>query len=140
MLLDRPIMFTVYGIPQPQGSKTVFQHAKTKRVVMLDDNKNLKSWRQEVAAVALQHRPYDLFLLICPIYVIARFYFSRPKSVSAKKRPHMITRPDLDKLERALNDALTGTIIKDDSQIVFVTKSKEYGDPARMEVEIREVR
>lgn len=136
-MLLKPIVFTVYGTPRPQGSKRSFPHSKTGEIVMVDDNENLKSWRQEMAWTAWQHRPPKP--LICPIYIIARFYFARPKSVSVKKRPHMTTTPDLDKLQRALFDALTGTIIKDDSQVVFVTAFKEYGDPARVEVEIREV-
>lgn len=135
--LLEPIIFTVFGTPRPQGSKRSFPHAKTKEIVMVDDNEKLKSWRQEMAWTAWQHRPPEL--LICPIYVNARFYFSRPMSVSVKKRPHMTTIPDLDKLLRALFDAITGVIINNDSQVVFVSAHKEYGDPARVEVEIMQI-
>lgn len=61
------------------------------------------------------------------------FFFQRPKSHIiknglAKNAPeHLVSRPDLDKLVRAVGDALTdaGAFI-DDSRIVMITATKAY--------------
>ena len=45
-------------------------------------------------------------------------------------------RPDLSKLIRATEDALTGIIYADDAQIVDIHAKKEYGLPERVEVTI----
>ena len=46
------------------------------------------------------------------------------------------TKPDLDKLERAIGDALTGIVFRDDSQIAWWSVWKVYGEPARAHIEI----
>jgi len=57
------------------------------------------------------------------------FYLPRPKSVSRKKRPHPTVKPDIDKLLRSTNDALTDSgIITDDALILEITGKKEYAD------------
>jgi Holliday junction resolvase RusA-like endonuclease len=40
----------------------------------------------------------------------------------------MSVKPDIDKLARAVLDCLSGTVIKDDSQVVILNVRKEYGD------------
>ena len=40
------------------------------------------------------------------------------------------TRPDVDKLVRAIADAMTGIVYRDDSQLVAVKAEKHYGEPA----------
>ena len=65
----------------------------------------------------------------------ATFYFPRPQShrlrsgalkAAAPKRPGV--KPDIDKLARALCDALTGIAFADDSRIVTLTAEKRYVD------------
>lgn len=71
-----------------------------------------------------------------PIEASYRFLLQRPASVPAKKRRWPWKRGsgdsggDLDKLERSINDALTGWAWADDSQICRVLKSeKRYATP-----------
>lgn len=55
----------------------------------------------------------------------ARFALPRPRS--RPKRDHWPDRrPDLDKLGRALLDALTGIVFLDDAQVVALDPTKEY--------------
>ena len=60
-----------------------------------------------------------------PIIISMRFRLKRPKTV---KRERPTVPPDLDKLVRGVNDALTGIAFIDDSQIVSITTTKEYSD------------
>ena len=116
--------FTVNGIPVPQGSKRAFNVGK--RAVVVDTNKvTLKPWRAHVrqaAEAALDGRTgftEATFLLV-------DFYLPRPKSVF-RLRPTVA--PDLDKLVRAIGDALTDSgVLKDDSLVVSLRANKYYAD------------
>ena len=77
-----------------------------------------------------------------PVEVQAHFVFPRPKSHyhSSKKRQGELrgdaplwhtSAPDLDKLQRAIGDALAGVVIRDDAQIARWRVSKSYGQTPR---------
>jgi crossover junction endodeoxyribonuclease RusA len=127
--------FTVYGLPQPQGSIRAFMPKGWKRPVLTSDNAKVKPWRQEIAgtAAALMERE-SIRIIQKPfgVRVTAYFYFPKPKSAK-KSVTHKTTKPDIDKLARALHDALTGIVYEDDSQIVESRAIKDFG-PARVEV------
>ena len=53
------------------------------------------------------------------------FYLHRGKTVK-RNRPHIA--PDIDKLTRAVLDAMTGIVYLDDGQVTDLTARKEYGD------------
>jgi len=133
------LSFTVYGKPAPQGSMKAFRNKYTGRAMLTSDNKLLKPWRQEVAQTAMLFWKQS-FDVATPVQVELDFYFARPKSASVKRRPGMTVKPDVDKLVRAIFDALTGIVIHDDSQIVNVTARKHYGDPERVEIQIQEAK
>ncbi len=106
------------------------------RPVLTTDNAKLKPWRQELSGTA-----EVAFAGVAPaerkigvgVYVV--FFFDRPKSVS-KKVAHKTTKPDLDKLLRAVLDSLTGIAYIDDSQVVQSGLSKQFGSPARAEIRV----
>jgi Holliday junction resolvase RusA-like endonuclease len=124
--------FFVDGVPQPQGSKTCF--CTGGRAVVVEGRrgparKAFKAWRAAVKAEASQHDP-----VVGAVRVFLGFRFARPPS-HLKKRGGLRkgaplfpqSRPDLDKLQRAVLDGLTdGGLIEDDSRVVFITARKEY--------------
>lgn len=134
------IRFTVYGRPIPQGSIRSFRHKTTGAIVSTSDNKNLKPWRQQISGAAMEATksyPQPVFGEHVPVEVTLRFYYSRPKS--ARKRPGMTTKPDLDKTLRACLDALTGIAFADDAQVIEFHCRKVYlsQGPERCEFEIQ---
>jgi len=68
-----------------------------------------------------------------PISISIDFFFDRPKSVRSE---HKTTKPDVDKLERGIFDALTGILFVDDSQVVRSAATKQFGSPARAEISV----
>jgi len=64
--------------------------------------------------------------------------FLRPKS-APKSRLHHVVKPDASNALKLLEDAGNGILWKDDSQIVFATVTKEYGDPERIEITVKEL-
>ncbi|MBC3186381.1 RusA family crossover junction endodeoxyribonuclease [Corynebacterium sp. zg-331] len=103
------IKLFVPGLPAPQGSK---RHVGGGRLV--ESSKNVKSWRSTIARTAREHITQPLE---GPIELHVDFHMPRPKNWGCKRNDPMIQRPDLDKLLRAVDDALTGVAFRDDSQV-----------------------
>jgi len=115
-----PLVFRVPGVPQPQGSK---RHVGGGR--MIESSAKLRPWRDRVvftAREALQGRE-----ALASAVLEVTFWFPRPASVSVAKRPRHTVKPDLDKLVRAVGDALTEAgVVTDDAAIHSITASKVY--------------
>lgn len=115
------LYFTAYGNPRPQGSK---RHVGNGRMVEASD---VKPWRKAIAEAVF--RAYvatgDERQFTEPVVVWATFYLPRPKSV---RRLFPSVAPDLDKLQRALGDALSvdSAALADDALIVRWHASKVY--------------
>ena len=110
----------IAGVPRPQGSKNAYKRGT--RVVMVEANKHLPEWRQAVyEALRASGKQFE-----GAVTVMATFYIPRPKT---NKRLYATTKPDVDKLQRAIGDCLTkaGTIV-DDSYIVTWNAAKAYAD------------
>jgi crossover junction endodeoxyribonuclease RusA len=120
----REIRFTAFGRPQPQGSKNAFKHGN--RVVLVETSKGLKPWRSVVslAAKEVMLSVQDMSLIDGPVAVDIIFTFVPGKTV---KRKEMTTKPDIDKLSRAILDSLTGICWRDDAQVVELQVCKVYG-------------
>jgi Holliday junction resolvase RusA-like endonuclease len=159
------VEFVVAGEAEPAGSK-ISEPVRRKGGVIVtkdtprgpepvlrtrDDNPKVRGWKDRVAQVALVaflHGGAHRQLLDGPLE--AEFTFYRPRPLghfgtgrnagklkdSAPAFP--ITRPDALKLARAVEDALSGVVYRDDSQIVDEHLRKRYGEPARCEVRIYE--
>lgn len=134
MTVPRAIEFVVYGVPQQQGSKNRFGG---------EDNPRVKGWRQSVAEEASTVVP---IALSGPVEVLVEFVFPRPKShfrtgrYAGELRPAApywhTSYPDLDKLQRAIGDALSGVVVGDDSQIARWVVYKRFGKQARAEITV----
>lgn len=110
----------VAGTPIPQGSKQIVR----RRLVDVNPQA-LKAWRKTIrTAVEVLHHGERIEDVA--VVVDAEFRMPRPASV---RRPYPSVRPDVDKLARALCDALTeARVWKDDGQVVRLTASKVYSD------------
>lgn len=130
--------FTVYGVPQPQGSTRSFIPKGWTRPIITSDNLKMKPWRQELAntaILAMKEACAQKAAREIPIAIELLFFFDKP--VPAKKSASFkTTKPDLDKLLRAGLDGLTGIAYEDDSQVCECKVSKQFDSPARLEVRV----
>jgi Holliday junction resolvase RusA-like endonuclease len=130
------ITITVHGLPAPQGSKRHLGNG-----VMIESSAKVKPWRQDVkhAALAIVDNLPDWTVLDGPLAVAMTFSFDRPKGhyrtgrnahllrAAAPHRPAGM--PDLSKLARSTEDALTGVVWKDDARVVeYVALGKWYAE------------
>jgi Holliday junction resolvase RusA-like endonuclease len=124
--------FNVVGRPAPQGSKVSLGRGRFK-----ESSKYLDAWRNDVRNAA--GKAFGEALVAGPLLTDMVFMFSRPKChhiSSNLSRPlkdgapfwHTST-PDCDKLQRSTNDALTGIIWEDDSQVCATLSQKIYAEP-----------
>ena len=133
------IIFTVPGIAAPQGSKKAFR-TKGGRIALVESSPNVKPYRASVASAAYAA---GAKVLHGPIFITVVFQFVRPKSHYTAKgalrdaAPRHVGKPDIDKLCRAVLDALTGIAYQDDSQVVALDASKVYGPTASTEIFIK---
>jgi Holliday junction resolvase RusA-like endonuclease len=138
---EHSIHFFVPGTPRPGGSKRAFTNKKTGKAMIVDACKKNPEWRADVKDFAM--RVHTGALLDGPLYLEVIFYVQRPKghfgsgknaSVLKQGAPVFPTpKPDCTKLVRALEDALTGVVWKDDAQIVTQLIKKRYVSTAETE-------
>ncbi len=113
------ITIVVYGNPAPQGSKKFVGLAKsTGRGILVESSKRVKPWRQDVKAAALEARN-GAASLDGPLVVRMVFTLPKPASAPKKRKTYAMRKPDLSKLARSTEDALTDAgVIADDARIV----------------------
>lgn len=152
------IVFSVVicGVAQPAGSKQAWvptdrdgnpYRGPGGRIVVnvVDDNPKSKGWKKLVANEAWKAWGARK-LLDGPLYVRAVFYQERPGAhfgtgrnselIKQAAPAFPMTRPDLLKIMRGVEDALSKVVYVDDSRIVDEVLSKRYGSPARVEISI----
>jgi Holliday junction resolvase RusA-like endonuclease len=71
---------------------------------------------------------HDAQLLDEPVELRVRFLMPRPAS-TPKYRLWPRSKPDLSKLVRATEDALSGVVLRDDALVVRLATEKVYDDP-----------
>jgi crossover junction endodeoxyribonuclease RusA len=127
------IQFFCPGFPKPQGSK---RHVG--RGIMVESSKDLGPWREAIARHAAAEAGELRFTGAC--YLQACFWMPRPnahfgtgKNAAKLKKSAPVycsVRPDLDKLLRALCDALAMSgVLQSDALIARVAAEKCYGNP-----------
>jgi len=114
---------------------------------MIESSPELPAWRTLIAERAREEADGRLFA--SEVRVRATFWFHRPKShygtgrnagsVKASAPTWKSSKPDADKLVRALLDGLViGGVLRDDALVVRLEVDKRYGDPGVL-VEIVEL-
>ena len=135
--------FTVLGAAKPQGSTRTrtFRdaHGFVKTAITHSNRESLMQWRQDIRNAIQIHAPQLRNALVRgPVACVALFHRTRPASVS-KKKIFPVTSPDLDKLLRAVGDALETTVLVNDAQIKGWIAWERYTDGAsRLELQIWE--
>ena len=126
--------FFVPGIPVPKGSAKGFCLPNSRRVVIVQTNRDKqKPWASLISVYA---QNAGVRLVHGPVSVDLVFLMPRPKShygtgkqqgtVKLSSPDYHTSKPDIDKLARCVLDALTGVAWLDDSQVVSMNVIKTY--------------
>lgn len=129
--------FTVHGLPITQGSKNSYTNKRTGRPILVESrHKELKAWRTRIG---LAYRQSQAPQIAGACRVTIDFYLPRPKSHYGTGRNagklknsapvYVSVKPDIDKLERAVLDALTQCgAIEDDARVAVLVTAKLYAE------------
>jgi len=116
----------VAGRPAPQGSK---RHVG--RGVMIESSKAVKPWREDIRQAFLSVTPAEFQMLDGGLGLVVKLVFvmPRPTATPKSRTPAAVKRPDLDKLVRAVFDAIgSAGVWADDSQAVTVHAHKRLAE------------
>ena len=135
------IHFKIEGPGIPQGRPRAVRMGAGVR--MYDPPKS-KAYKQMVAAVVRSYMKINGIQTITePIAVHLNFYFTPPKSYTKKKlklieegKLHYTKSVDADNLAKGVLDACNKILFKDDSQIVELNITKQYGKEDCVEVSL----
>lgn len=143
------VQFTVHGTAAPAGSKKGFINRKTGRVIITDASKGSRPWKSQISSAAVDamagRDPLD-----GPLLLELTFWVARPKGhygsgknagVVKGSAPFAPTvRPDVLKLARGVEDALTTIVYRDDAQITTEILQKAYTTgSARTEIRVVQI-
>jgi Holliday junction resolvase RusA-like endonuclease len=138
------LAFKVFGVALAKGNLKPFIPKGMKFPILTESNRNVRSWQQlvsEGASHALQELPEsERMLLTHGVRLTVRFFLPRPKKYAKRGVfvPHC-TAPDVDKLARAIGDALTNVAYHDDRQVTELVAGKYYaevGAPAYVDIRV----
>lgn len=139
--------FEVRGDPEPQGSWVAFVDKFGHARAIPANKPKLNRWRKLVEAQAREQMPegfeiYDQPLLVALTFVRQRSpddYLKDGHTLRKGAPRYPATAPDVDKLTRAVLDALTDVAFVNDSRVVSCPATKrfaEIGEPPGVEVTI----
>jgi Holliday junction resolvase RusA-like endonuclease len=133
-----PVTWAMFvpGTAAPQGSKSFKGMMPNGRARMVESSKAVGPWRERIALAAHQS---GAAMMPGAVAVDLRFVMPRPASTPKRSTPPAIKRPDVDKLARAVLDALTGILFADDSRVVDLRARKrlaEIGETTGVHIEI----
>lgn len=110
------------GHPRPQGSK---RHVGNGR--MIESSRYVAGWREAIATAAAAVLPSPLDR--GPVAVQLDFVMPRPQRTPLPTPPATKRTGDIDKLTRAVLDALTGVWIADDADVIQLDATKVTAEP-----------
>ena len=124
------VAFLVPGQPVPQGAMRPVVSGGRLRAVHKDE-KRLRPWRDTVAWEAVHARGARSVPFPKP-WAVSLYAVFRMRRPQRPKAPWPIVAPDLQHLVRAIEDAMSGILYDDDSQIVHLDARKEYVTPEQV--------
>lgn len=133
--------FTVPGIPVAKGRPRVTIRGGRPQAYTPEKTEKYEN----LVRLAFTEKYGETVPASGPIILEFRAYFPVPKSFSKKKKQLALqgvlqktTKPDLDNIQKAIQDGLNGVAFVDDSQIFRYVATKSYSETPRVDIEIIE--
>ena len=117
--------FFVPGTPAPQGSKRYIGNG-----ISIESSKTLPTWRHDVRTAAQDvMTELGLPVMTGAVELTLKFVLPRPKATpKTRPTPKAVKKPDLDKIVRAVGDALSKVIYHDDNQVIHIDAYKRIAE------------
>lgn len=121
---------TILGVAQPKGSLKAYPRGR--HVVVTDSNPRVRPWMALIRDQAQQwclEQGLAEHAIAWPTEAIClrvEALLPRPKSAPKRREVPATKKPDVSKIVRAVEDALTGVLYRDDAQITIELARKDY--------------
>jgi crossover junction endodeoxyribonuclease RusA len=116
----------VLGVPVPKGSGKAIPHRFTGKPIYRPANPKTSDW-QHTISMEVYRRMGESLPYTGAVEVQMIFFLPRPKSAPKRVIEPTTSRGDLDKLERAVLDAIvTGGGLRDDGQVIANSSRKAF--------------
>jgi Holliday junction resolvase RusA-like endonuclease len=122
------VEFHVFGTPAPAGSKKFVGTTKTGRGILVESSAKVRPWRMDVKAAAEAVLASCGGMLKGPLLVSMVFTVPKPASAPKKRRTYPDRKPDVSKLARSTEDAISDAgLWEDDARIIeYVRLAKVF--------------
>lgn len=138
------IRLVIDGVPEAKQSVR-FSKISTingKKQVHSYQPKKLNDYTKKAKKYILSQLPEDFMTITKPVSISYRFLFNYTSDIAKKYRKDKLYRykkPDIDNLQKAVNDVLNEFVIKDDALISQAIVSKEYAEKSQTILEINPI-
>lgn len=133
----------VPGVPRPKGSMKTFIPTHGRKPIAIADNPRTKPWQDWITfSVKITANRRGLIPWSGPVGLRLLFTFEPGEFYKRDGNFNPVwypKKPDLDKLARAVQDALTGILYKDDCQVCCLSVQKQYGLREGVSIEAHEL-
>lgn len=137
-MTDKSIYFIIDGPVIPKG------RPRFTRAGRAYTPKKTHDYEAKVKRAYLEEYPAGMAFESEPIEIVLNVYMEIPKSVSKKKRDHMLLheyptqhKGDADNFLKSIADALNGVAYTDDCQICVAVVNKMWSETSKAEVTLR---
>lgn len=132
--------FVIEGRPQGKARARTFYNSRLGKMQSITPEQtksyeDLIRWSYKAAGGTYLGKG-QFTVAIRAIYDIPASYSKKKREAAARGEIKPCVKPDVDNITKSILDALNGVAYYDDSGVIELKVSKEYGDSARVEVEI----
>ena len=132
--------FVIEGRPQGKARARTFYNSRLGKMQSITPEQtrsyeDLIRWSYKAAGGTYLGKG-QFTVAIRAIYEVPVSYPKKKREAAARGEIKPCVKPDVDNITKSILDALNGVAYYDDSGVIELKVSKEYGDSARVEVEI----
>lgn len=132
--------FVIEGRPQGKARARTFYNSRLGKMQSITPEKtksyeDLIRWSYKAAGGTYLGKG-QFTVAIRAIYEVPASYPKKKREAALRGEIRPCVKPDVDNITKVILDALNGVAYIDDSGVIAVTVEKEYGEAARVEVEI----
>lgn len=122
----QPLEIYIPGKAVPQGRPKFTRIGNGVRTYDPKQSVDYKSWIKHCALQVMEKSGTSIIPRDIPLHMALNVTITKPASVS-KRRLCPVVKPDLDNIQKTIQDALEGIVYQADQQIVSIRSVKRYG-------------
>lgn len=133
----QPLEIYIPGKAVPQGRPRFARIGNGVRTYDAKQSIDYKSWVKYCALQVMAKTSVAIIPRDIPLHMVLYVTITKPASVS-KRRLCPVVKPDLDNIQKTIQDALEGIAYQADQQIVSIISVKRYGPSDSVTVTIQD--